>query len=177
MPDFPQTRYFIFAGSLALMLAAAGCKSKKMHVNSGAYVTVDGTQDGLGHIQKDFQPASRTSEGILVTLDSDVLFPLNSSFLNAQAKAELDKLVKLLDADYRNSKLSIAGHTDATGAAEYNQGLSEKRAVSVKDYLVSQGISASRITTKGFGQTKPIAPNNTLEGRQKNRRVEITIIE
>lgn len=177
MPNFSQSRFIFIAGTMLLLLATGACKSKKLKVNSGAYVTVDGTKDGLGHIQQDFQSASRTSEGILVTLDSDVLFPLNSSFLNAQAKAELDKLVKLVSSDYRDSKLSVAGHTDATGAAEYNQGLSEKRAISVKDYLVSQGVSASRLTTKGFGQTKPVAPNNTLEGRQKNRRVEITIIE
>lgn len=176
MPGFSTSKFSLSLLFVAVLFLGYSCKSKKMHVNSGAYVTVDGTQDGLSHIQQDFKSASRTSEGILVTFESDVLFPLNSSYLNAKAKAELDKLIKLL-ADYPRAQLAVAGHTDATGTAEYNQGLSEKRAVSVKDYLVSQGIASSRLTTNGYGQTKPIAPNNTLEGRQKNRRVEITIIE
>ncbi|PPL04629.1 Outer membrane protein OmpA [Parapedobacter indicus] len=146
-----------------------------MAVNPGAQVSIDGTQDGLKHVQRDFEDAAVTDRGIMVTFDSDVLFPLNSSYLTDQAKEELDKLLALLD-DYRGASLIVDGHTDATGTEEYNQWLSEKRAESVKKYAVDKGLAENRITTHGYGQTKPIAPNNTQEGRQQNRRVEVTIV-
>jgi outer membrane protein OmpA-like peptidoglycan-associated protein len=161
----------------ALFLGASvvlSCQSKKMNVNPGAHVSVDGTKDQLGHVQQSFKSASNTSEGILVSFESDVLFQTNSSFLSAAAKTELDKFVEMIKSD-KISKLVVNGHTDATGTAEYNLGLSEKRAQSVKTYLVSKGISSNRISTHGYGITKPIAPNNTVEGRGKNRRVEIII--
>ncbi|MFB2120240.1 OmpA family protein [Parapedobacter sp. 2B3] len=150
------------------------CKDKQMAVNPGARVSIDGTKDGLQHVQRDFEDAAMTDRGIMVTFDSDVLFPLNSSYLTDQAKSEIDKLIDLL-ADYPNASLIVDGHTDATGTEEYNQWLSEKRAESVKKYIADHGISGSRITTNGHGQAKPIAPNNTKEGRQQNRRVEVTI--
>lgn len=151
------------------------CKNKQLSVNPGAHVTVDGTDDGLATVQREFTEASRTDEGVLVTLESDLLFPSNSSYLTEQAKLELDKLEKILTQD-AGASIIVNGHTDATGTKEYNQELSEKRAVSVKTYLTGKGISANRITTHGFGIEKPIAPNNTPEGRQKNRRVEIIVV-
>jgi len=158
-----------------LFLSFCSCKNKQLSVNPGAQVSIDGTKDGLKHVQRDFEDATVSDRGIVVTFDSDVLFPLNSSYLTDQAKSELDKLVKLL-ADYPAATLIVDGHTDATGTAEYNQWLSEKRAESVKKYVVGKGITDSRITTQGYGQTKPVAPNNTEEGRQQNRRVEVTIV-
>jgi outer membrane protein OmpA-like peptidoglycan-associated protein len=74
-------------------------------------------------------------------------------------------------------KIRVDGHTDATGTAEYNVWLSEKRAVSVKTYLSEAGIAASRISTQGLGQTKPVADNKTPEGRERNRRVEVVILD
>ena len=71
--------------------------------------------------------------------------------------------------------LSVEGHTDSTGSDEHNQRLSEQRAKSVNDYLTSCGLKSSSIVSKGFGKTQPIATNDTAEGRQKNRRVEIVI--
>lgn len=159
---------------LFFITAISSCKSKKLNVNPGAYVTVDGTDDGLQHVQRDFKGASRTNEGILVTFESDVLFPLNSSYLTEKAKLELDKLIRTLSGN-KDAVLLVDGHTDATGTKDYNKWLSEKRAESVKNYLVEKGLSSSKIQTKGFGQDKPVAPNNTHEGRQKNRRVEVTI--
>lgn len=76
--------------------------------------------------------------------------------------------------DHPDLRLSIEGHTDATGNEQHNQELSERRAASVKAFLVSEyGIDGSRLQTKGFGQSKPVADNNTPEGRQQNRRVEL----
>ncbi len=167
--------YTIFSLVFILSATSFSCKNKKIAVNPGAQVTIDGTQDGLQHVQRDFEDAARTDRGIMVTFDSDVLFPLNSSYLTDQAKREIDKLVSLLD-DYPGASLIVDGHTDATGTETYNQWLSEKRAESVKKYAVDNGLPESRVTTNGYGQTKPIAPNNTTEGRQQNRRVEVTIV-
>lgn len=169
-------RVVYFSFLLLLSTVVFSCKNKQMTVNPGARVSVDGTKDGLEHVQRDFEDASRTDRGILVTFDSDLLFPLNSSYLTDQAKTEIDKLVSLL-RDYPGASLIVDGHTDATGTAEYNQWLSEKRAESVKNYAVERGLDAGKITTNGYGQSKPVAPNNTKEGRQENRRVEVTIVE
>lgn len=166
--------YFSFL--LLFTLVLFSCKNKQITVNPGAQVSIDGTDDGLQDVQRDFEDASRTDRGIMVTFDSDLLFALNSSYLTDKAKAEIDKLVNLLD-DYPGARLIVDGHTDATGTEEYNQWLSEKRAESVKQYAVEKGLVESRITTNGYGQTKPVAPNNTAEGRQQNRRVEVTIVE
>lgn len=168
-------RFTLLVVLLSCTAVFFSCKNKKIIVNPGAHVTVDGTDDGLQNVQRDFSSASRTSEGILLTFDADVLFPLNSSYLTDNAKAELDKLANLL-ADDAGSSLVIEGHTDATGTEEYNLWLSERRAESVKNYLVSKGLSEGKVSIHGYGQSKPVAPNNTKEGRQKNRRVEITIV-
>ena len=166
--------YIVLSFSIVFSMALFSCKNKKMAVNPGAQVTIDGTQDGLQHVQRDFEDAAVTDRGIMVTFDADVLFPLNSSFLTDKAMAELDKLIDLL-ANYSDASLIVDGHTDATGTEEYNQWLSEKRAESVKKYIVEHGVADSRITTNGYGQTKPVAANDTKEGRQQNRRVEVTI--
>ncbi len=167
--------YTLFSLILVFSVAVTACKQKQIAVNPGAQVTIDGTKDGLKHVQRDFEDAAVTDRGIMVTFDSDVLFPLNSSYLTDRAKSEIDKLVNLL-AEYPGASLIVDGHTDATGTEEYNQWLSEKRAESVKKYAVEKGLDEKRITTQGHGQTKPIAANNTKEGRQQNRRVEVTIV-
>lgn len=146
-----------------------------MTVLSGAVVSKDGTDDGLNNVKGEFKDATRTDEGVRFTLSSDLLFPTNSSYLTDAAKAELNKLSKLLNED-RSKKIRVDGHTDSTGEAGYNQWLSEKRANSVKQYLEDAGVSASRITTQGLGQTAPVADNKTPEGRAKNRRVEVVIL-
>ena len=74
-----------------------------------------------------------------------------------------------------DKRVDLEGHTDSIGTEQYNQGLSERRAASVKDYLTKRDVDAGRITTRGFGETKPIADNKTAEGRSKNRRVEIKV--
>jgi outer membrane protein OmpA-like peptidoglycan-associated protein len=169
------SRFLLFALLVNGAFIASSCANKRMQVNPGAYVTVDGTDDGLKNIQRDFKDASRTDEGIKVTLSSDVLFGINSSFLSASAKKELDKFYQST-RELSNLKLLIEGHTDATGAKDYNVTLSEKRALSVRDYLISKGLQKDRFVVKGHGPSKPIAPNNTAVGRSKNRRVEITIL-
>ena len=105
-----------------------------------------------------------------------VNFNFNKSTLTVNAKALLDQVADALKAR-SDIKVEIDGHTDSIGAASYNQKLSERRAASVKLYLVDHGIDAGRMTTKGFGESKPIASNKTAEGRELNRRVELKITD
>ena len=115
------------------------------------------------------------ANSLLIALDSEVLFDVNKYDVRVHPEAEevLKNLaIVLKEMDVKN--FEIDGHTDSDGSDEYNQVLSEKRANSVKNFLVSQGVNAE-ITTKGYGESKPVASNDTAEGKQKNRRVEIII--
>lgn len=110
-----------------------------------------------------------------ITLSSDVLFDFDKAIVKPEGKTKLDDLVGKLKAV--NLEVIIAiGHTDSVGSNAYNQKLSVRRANAVKAYFVSKGIPANRIYTEGKGETSPIASNNTKEGRQKNRRVEIEVV-
>ncbi len=162
---------FAVCASLSLF----SCKQQAIVVNPGAVVTKDGTDDGLKNVKKDFNDAKRTEEGIKFSISSDLLFPTNSSYLSEKAKAEVSKLAVILKEN--NNKIKVDGYTDATGTVEYNQWLSDKRAASVKKFLVDSGVQEARITAKGFGQSNPVGDNKTPEGRQKNRRVEVTILD
>jgi outer membrane protein OmpA-like peptidoglycan-associated protein len=116
----------------------------------------------------------RVGEGIIVEFNSNVLFGFDESNLSADAKISLDKLVKVLNS-YADTDIEVQGHTDSKGSEKYNQALSERRATAVTDYLDSKGISAGRLTIKGFGETAPKYENNTADGRTGNRRVEFLI--
>jgi outer membrane protein OmpA-like peptidoglycan-associated protein len=117
----------------------------------------------------------RVGEGIRLVLKEDaVRFDVNKSTLTTQAKANLDKLVPVFTS-YADTNIEIFGYTDSTGKPEYNLTLSQKRAESVKVYLISKGLVASRFKTTGFGIADPIATNDTKEGQSQNRRVEFAI--
>ncbi|MCZ8088887.1 MAG: OmpA family protein [Flavobacterium sp.] len=117
----------------------------------------------------------RVGEGIKLVLgENAVRFDTNKSTLTAAAKANLDKLVPVFN-QYPDTNIQIYGYTDSTGAADYNLKLSDQRAASVKAYLVSKGLAATRFVTTGLGIADPIATNDTPDGRSKNRRVEFAI--
>lgn len=117
----------------------------------------------------------RVGEGIHLTLNENaVRFDLNKATLTSQAKANLDKLIPVFNS-YADTNIEIFGYTDSTGKADYNLTLSQKRAESVKTYLISKGLAASRFKTSGFGIADPIASNDTKEGQSQNRRVEFAI--
>lgn len=107
-----------------------------------------------------------------LVLDRTSHFAFDSATLSAAAKAELEPIIERLKAN-PNERVQVKGYTDSTGPADYNMALSERRAMAVKDYMVSEGISASRISTKGYGASNYIASNATAEGRAQNRRTEI----
>lgn len=105
-----------------------------------------------------------------------VNFETNSDRLLAGATAVLDDVVRTLKR-YPEIRFEVAGHTDSDGTAEYNQGLSARRAQTVHDYLAANGIDVNRMTVRGYGESQPIADNSTREGKAQNRRVALNIIE
>jgi len=114
-----------------------------------------------------------TARGLIVNM-SDVLFDTGSYTLKPGAREKLAKISGILLA-HPGLTLQIEGHTDSVGGDEFNQQLSERRAGMVRDFLVDQGVGASAITARGFGKTQPVASNDTPEGRQRNRRVELVV--
>ena len=117
------------------------------------------------------------SRGVVITLDGAVLFTTAQSELLPTAERRLGAVAETLK-DYESDKrLRIEGHTDSRGTEEFNMELSRERAQSVADYLAENGIERSRMEIVGMGESKPIAPNDTPEGRANNRRVEITVLD
>lgn len=124
--------------------------------------------------QIDSLQAEATDRGLVLTL-GDVLFASGKSDVKVGATSNLNKLVAFLNK-YPDRRVQIEGHTDNVGGDDLNQGLSQRRAESVKAYLVQQGIAGSRLTAVGMGKTQPLADNTSDSGRQQNRRV-VAIIE
>lgn len=116
-----------------------------------------------------------SARGMIVSLP-DILFDTNEATLKNEAKVVIAKLAGIL-LIMPELNLRVEGHTDSTGSPEYNQGLSERRATSVRDFLAQQGIEGQRMVAVGYGMTRPVADNSTREGRARNRRVEIVIAE
>lgn len=110
-----------------------------------------------------------------VVLPADALFAINSHELNADARSELVELAARIRERADLARIFIAGHADSTGSDAINDPLSQRRADSVASYLVSQGVDAGLIETRGYGSHRPVATNDTVEGRRQNRRVEITL--
>ena len=108
-----------------------------------------------------------------VTYAADAFFDFNKSALKPEGRAKLDDLVGKIKGISLEVIIAV-GHTDSVGSDAYNQSLSERRADSVRDYLISQGLEGSKISTSGRGESDPAASNDTADGRQQNRRVAIT---
>ncbi|MBI3501623.1 MAG: PD40 domain-containing protein [Bacteroidetes bacterium] len=119
-------------------------------------------------------PMKNIAVGSKIVL-KNIFFDFDKATLRPESTAELERLMKFL-TDIPSMKIEISGHTDSKGADDYNMKLSQNRAQSVVDYLASHGIDKSRLTAKGYGETKPIATNDTDEGRQLNRRTEFEIL-
>jgi outer membrane protein OmpA-like peptidoglycan-associated protein len=110
-----------------------------------------------------------------VTVLRNTFFDSDKTALKPESKTELDKVAEMLN-EQNTMRIEISGHTDNTGKPDYNLRLSQGRAESVKAYLIAKGISAGRIETRGYGDTKPVAGNDTVEGKALNRRTEMKII-
>ncbi len=117
-------------------------------------------------------PAAPASVRQAIVIQADALFDFDKSVVRPDGKKSIDEaLAKLGGVDLE--MVIATGHTDSVGTDAYNQKLSERRAAAVKEYLVSKGIPAAKVTTIGKGESQPVATNKTAEGRQKNRRVDI----
>ena len=142
-------------------------------------VDILGKVGGIEGLIQDLN-AKVTAQEIVIDLSGDVLFDFDKWTIRREAEATLDKVAIIVKAHAR-SRVRIDGHTDAKGDTAYNQQLSERRAAAIKDWLVAHGANAANLIPRGWGKTKPFAPNTRTdgsdnpEGRQKNRRVELRI--
>jgi len=127
-------------------------------------------------MERDLEGAriERIGEGIKITFDSGLLFDIDKAALRTASRENLTKLAAILNK-YPDTNILCEGHTDATGSDEHNLDLSRQRAQSVGNYLSTQEVMATRLTMMGYGEDQPIASNDTDDGRQQNRRVEVAI--
>ena len=158
-----NTAVGVLAGA-ALGGVAGGLIGKKMDKQAAE---IERTVPGAEVIKAD--------EGIIVKFDSGILFDFDKTDLKPDAQTNISKLVENLN-DNPDTDILVIGHTDNKGTDAYNQGLSERRAKSVKSYAVSQGLAGRRVKTEGKSFHEPIADNDTEAGRAQNRRVEIVIV-
>lgn len=128
-------------------------------------------------MERDLEGAriERIGEGIKITFDSGILFDVDRAELRPVAKQNLTELAAILNK-YDDTNILIEGHTDSSGPEEHNQRLSERRAQAVSHYLATQNVSSTRFNVIGYGEMQPIATNESVEGRQLNRRVELAIM-
>jgi len=117
----------------------------------------------------------REQDILAITLKSDFSFDFDSAILKPGAEDEIARVAAVL-IKYPQTNISIEGHTDSKGAEEYNMDLSRQRAAAVKTSFIGRGLPSSRLRTVGFGESKPVATNDTEAGRQQNRRVRIVIV-
>jgi OOP family OmpA-OmpF porin len=144
------------------------CKDKCADTPRGAKVDADGCPVKV--------VAPVIPEGQTALILEGVTFDTDKWDVTDEDKAILDPVAESLKAN-PGTKVEVQGHTDSTGADKHNMDLSEKRAHSVRDYLISKGVAETQLTWKGYGETKPIADNKTKEGRAKNRRTELDKVE
>jgi len=127
----------------------------------------------LSQMEGKFASVRQDARGTIVSL-ADILFDFNKATLRRDVEFNLVKIATILN-QFDEMSVVVEGHTDAIGTDEYNLTLSKKRAQAVSDFLASQGVNAKRLSWEGYGKTRPVADNDTDEGRQKNRRVDLVI--
>ena len=191
-PDDPNAKAKKAAviGAVAGVLAGAAsgddATERRQRATVGAALGA-GIGAGIGHYQ-DKQEAElrkklagtgvdvvRDGDNIILDMPSGITFAFASSDINAQFYPVLDQVASTLGS-YDQTTVNVIGHTDSVGSDAANQTLSERRAGSVAGYLQSRGVGAGRLSTMGYGETRPVASNETEAGRAENRRVEITLV-
>lgn len=170
-----QTRYLEDQrAAITAERASAQLDSRTREVAVAREATADAKEE-TAELQRqiDALKAKPTDRGLVLTL-GDVLFATGRAELKPGATSNLGQLVAFL-AKYPTRTVAIEGHTDSVGSDDYNLGLSQRRADSVRSHLISQGVDPSRITATGAGERTPVASNESAAGRQQNRRVEVII--
>jgi outer membrane protein OmpA-like peptidoglycan-associated protein len=176
------------AAAGAVIGQVAGRNTKSTLIGSAIGAAVGGLGGaGIGRMmdnqERDMRSALASSEAaavsregnlLAVTFKGDVTFDTNSTVVRPGLQSELNRVAGVMN-QYPNTLVRVEGHTDSKGSNEYNMDLSNRRAIAVKSLLVQRGIADSRIDVVGYGETMPVATNDTEAGRQKNRRVEIKI--
>lgn len=117
----------------------------------------------------------RRGDDLVLNIPSGITFAYDSADVQPQFQRTLDQVAETL-TEYKQTYIDVYGHTDSTGSDAYNEALSQRRATSVADYLSAHGVQSARLGTRGYGETQPIAPNDTDAGRAANRRVEVKIV-
>jgi outer membrane protein OmpA-like peptidoglycan-associated protein len=173
------------AGAAAGMISGNDAKQRRQRALIGAGVGalaggavgayMDRQEDELRKVMRDSGvTVTRKGDDIILNMPGNVTFRTDSADLNAQFYKVLDG-VALVAKKYDKTIIEVAGHTDSTGSADYNRQLSQRRATSVANYLVTRGVAQVRIMTAAGGEDHPIASNATEQGRSANRRVEVTL--
>jgi outer membrane protein OmpA-like peptidoglycan-associated protein len=117
----------------------------------------------------------RQGDELVLNMPSGITFAYNDATVQQQFRPTLDQVAQVL-AQYNQTYVDVYGHTDSSGSDAYNQTLSERRATAVADYLAGHGVQSARLGTRGFGESQPVASNESVDGRAANRRVEIKIV-
>ena len=173
-----------FGGAL-LAAAISDKKDRKKHMLQGAGIGalggaavgqyMDRQENQLRQqLQGSGVSVTRDGDNIILNMPSNITFDSDSFRLKNQFYNTLDSVVLVLN-EYKSTMITVMGHTDSTGSKDYNQNLSVQRALSVANYLSDKGIAQQRLAASGYGEAFPIAPNNTAEGRARNRRVEVQL--
>ena len=158
--------------------AIEGCDGKTSTAAAPADSDADGVADDADKCpgSPTDKPVDKDGCTIVSVVLKNVQFEFNSSELTAGSSESLDKVVDAMN-EYPTLRIEIQAHSDNSGDAGYNQSLSEERANSVRDYLVSKGIASDRMEANGYGESQPVADNDTPDGRAANRRVELKVID
>ncbi len=181
-----QTGALVGAGAGAVVGGAVGAAAGNTAVGAILGAAIGGAAGAVignymdnqaEEMERDLEGAKivRVGEGIKITFGSGLLFDVNKADLRPEARAELTDLARILNK-YSDTNILIEGHTDSTGAEDYNQTLSERRARSVSTFLAAQNVDSRRFSVIGYGEMQPIASNDSADGRQQNRRVELAIM-
>ena len=162
----------ITGGDRKKLLAGAGIGAL---VGGGVGYYMDRQEDKLrAQLQNTGVSVTRNGDNIILNMPGNVTFATDSSNISADFYEVLNSVALVIN-EFEKTYVDVVGHTDSTGADDYNQQLSEARSSSVARYLESQKVLSQRIITRGMGEAQPIASNDTAEGRSLNRRVEIVL--
>lgn len=172
--DYGEARDLSLRAVLDLERGLRGdLRAQLEQMRAEAQTRQDRLYESLQQLEGEFARISREARGTIVSL-SDILFDFDKAVLRRQVEFSLVRVATILN-QYPEMKILVEGHTDNIGRAEYNLDLSRRRAKAVFDFLAEQGVDAQRMTVEGYGMTRPVADNDTAEGRQRNRRVDLVI--
>jgi outer membrane protein OmpA-like peptidoglycan-associated protein len=172
------------AAGAAIGAVSGGNRGKRAAIGAGIGVLAGGAVGAYMDVQESKLRArlqgtgvsvTRVGDNLILNMPGNVTFATDSSDIKGDFYSVLNSVALVLK-EYEKTLVEITGYTDSTGSDSYNQTLSERRAASVGQYLAAQGVAPVRITTQGAGERAPIASNETPEGRQQNRRVELKLV-